>query len=111
MTLFNLYIEYLTIKSTNHDFSRQLIRLISNIQYSYTMGCPPVGGDNSQALCEPRITILYHLHQCRPCTSRNILHAKFGKRDIRHDIPCERSITSTVAQLVELRLDLESKGR
>ena len=68
MTLFNLYIIYLTIKSNNHDFSRQLIRLISNIQYSYTIGCPSVRGDNSQALAsglsyvqadKPRITILY----------------------------------------------------
>ena len=49
---------------------------------SYTMGCPPVRGDNPRALAsglsyvqvdKHGITILYHLHQCRPCTSRDIL--------------------------------------
>ena len=49
---------------------------------SYTMGCPPVRGDNPRALAsglsyvqvdKHAITILYHLHQCRPCTSRDIL--------------------------------------
>ena len=48
---------------------------------SYTMGCPPVRGDNPQALAsglsyvqvdKHGITILYHLHQCRPFTSRDI---------------------------------------
>ena len=44
----------------------------------YDMGCPPVRGDNPRALAsglsyvqadKHGITILYHLHQCRPCTS------------------------------------------
>ena len=48
---------------------------------SYTMGCPPVRGDNPRALVsglsyvqvdKHGITILYHLHQCRPCTLRDI---------------------------------------
>ena len=48
--------------------------IISN---SYTMVCPPVRGDNSRALAsglsyvqgdKHGITILYHLHQCIPCT-------------------------------------------
>ena len=48
---------------------------------SYTMGCPPVRGDNPRALAsglsyvqvdKHGITILNHLHQCRPCTSRDI---------------------------------------
>ena len=52
--------------------------LLSN---SYTMGCPPVRGDNPRALASGLsyvqvdkygITILYHLHRCRPCTSRDI---------------------------------------
>ena len=52
-------------------------RYISN---SYTIGCPPVRGDNPRALASGLsyvqvdkhvITILYHLHQCRPCTSRD----------------------------------------
>ena len=46
---------------------------------SYTMGCPPVRGDNPRALAsrlsyvqmdEHGMPILYHLHQFRPCTSR-----------------------------------------
>ena len=45
---------------------------------SNTMGCPPVRGDNPRALAcglsyvqvdKHGITILYHLHQCRPYTS------------------------------------------
>ena len=45
---------------------------------SYSMGCPPVHGDNPRALAsglsyvqvdKHGIIILYHLHQCRPCTS------------------------------------------
>ena len=45
---------------------------------SYTMGCPTVRGDNPRALAsglsyaqvdKHGMTILYHLHQCRPCTS------------------------------------------
>ena len=49
-----------------------------SLSNSYTMGCPPVRGDNPRALAsglsyvqvdKHGITILYHLHQCRPCTS------------------------------------------
>ena len=45
------------------------------------MGCPPVRGDNPRALAsglsyvqvdKHGITILYHLHQCRPCKSRDL---------------------------------------
>ena len=45
---------------------------------SHTIGCPSVRGDNQRALAsglsyvqvdKHGITILYHLHQCRPCTS------------------------------------------
>ena len=45
------------------------------------MGCPPVRGDNPRALAsglsyvhvdKHGLTILYHQHQCRPCTSRDI---------------------------------------
>ena len=55
-----------------------LLLLLSN---SYNMGCPPVRGDNPRALASGLsyvqvdihgITILYHLHQCRPCTSSDI---------------------------------------
>ena len=46
------------------------------------MGCPPVGGDNPRALASGLsyaqvdilgITILYRLHQCTPCTSRDFV--------------------------------------
>ena len=52
------------------------------ISNSYTMGCPPVRGDNPRALAsglsyvqvdKHGITILYQLHQCRPCTSHDII--------------------------------------
>ena len=67
--------------SVNHydGFKRVSYTLLRN---SYTMGCPPVRGDNPRALASGLsyvqvdkcgITILYHLHQCRPCTSQNIL--------------------------------------
>ena len=47
----------------------------------YTMGCPPVRGDNPRAVAsglsyvqvdKHGITILYHHHQCRQCTPRDI---------------------------------------
>ena len=49
-------------------------------EHRYTMGCPPVRGDNPRALAsglsfvqvgKHDITILYHLHQCIPCTLRD----------------------------------------
>ena len=49
---------------------------------SYTLGCPPVRGDNPRALAsglsyaqddKHGINILYHLYECRPCTSRDML--------------------------------------
>ena len=48
---------------------------------SYTMACPLVGEDNPRALAsglsyiqvnKHGLTILYHLHQCIPYTSRDI---------------------------------------
>ena len=48
---------------------------------SYTMGCPPVRGDNPRALAsglsyvqmdKHGIAILNHPYHCRPCTSRDI---------------------------------------
>ena len=55
---------------------------------SYTMGCPPVRGDNPRALAsglsyvqvdKHGITNLYHLHQCR---YHDIFCAKVGKGGI-----------------------------
>ena len=51
-----LYHKYFKLPSQLH--------LLSN---SYTMGCPPYVQVDKYS-----ITILYHLHQCRPCTSRDI---------------------------------------
>ena len=54
---------------------------LSSLSISYTMGCPPVRGDNPRALAsglsyaqvdKHGITVLYHLHQCKPFTSRVI---------------------------------------
>ena len=52
-----------------------------SLSNSYTMGCLPVRGDNPRALASELsyvqvdkhgITILYHLHLCRPCKWRDI---------------------------------------
>ena len=63
-----------------HGTRRLLLSLVSVLHmlcYSYTMGCLPVRGDNPRALAsglsyvqvdKHGITILYHLHLCRPCT-------------------------------------------
>ena len=60
---------------------------LNKLCISYTMDCPPVFGDSPRALAgelsyvqvdKHGITIFYHPHQCRPCTSRDI-HAKVGK--------------------------------
>ena len=59
---------------------------------SYTIGCLSVRGDNPLALAsglssiqvdKHGITILYHLHQCGPCTSQDLLSAKVGKGGIK----------------------------
>ena len=56
----------------------------------YTTVCPAVRGDNPRALASGLsytqvnnhgMTVSYHLHQCRPCTSRGIW-CKNGKRGI-----------------------------
>ena len=55
-----------------------LVLALREFSNSYTMGCPPVRGDNPRALAsglsyvqvdKHGITILYHLHHCRPCTA------------------------------------------
>ena len=57
------------------------LRLLHMLCNSYTMDCPPVLGDNPLALASGLsyvqvdnhvITNLYHRHQCRHCTSRDI---------------------------------------
>ena len=60
---------------------------------SYTIGCPPVRGDNPRALAsglsyvqvdKHGITILYYLHQCR-LANHEIFRAKVGKGGINLD--------------------------
>ena len=72
-----MYGKWRNIRHHPHD-CRQTGVCLRN---SYTMGCPPVRADNPRALAsglsyvqvdQHGITILYHLHQCRPCTSRDI---------------------------------------
>ena len=54
-------------------WTRHLISVNFKVCNSYTMACPPVRGDNPQALAlglsyvqvdKHGITVLYHLHQC-----------------------------------------------
>ena len=75
-------IEYLGLASfTINSFRVHLACRGPELRNSYAMGCPPVRGDNPRALAsglsyvqvdKHGITNLYHLHQCRPCTSRDI---------------------------------------
>ena len=56
------------------DATVVLALLTSYTSNSYTMGCLPVRGALASGLSYVQvykhgITILYHLHQCRPCTS------------------------------------------
>ena len=80
--LYNLCIKQFGSRSgLTFLFASKLCAKIINRQQlsnSFTMGCPPVRGDNLQALAsglssvkvdKHGITILMHLHQCRPCTS------------------------------------------
>ena len=64
-----------------YDVYNNVAYIMTKLCNSYTMGCPPVRGDNPRALAsglshvqvdERGITILYHLHQCRPCSLINI---------------------------------------
>ena len=78
------------------------------------MGCPPVRGDNPRAIAsglshvqvdKHGITILYHQHQCRPCTSK-IFRAKVGKCGInfKHLHTCELcAIVSSNSHLTKAR--------
>ena len=59
----------------------EIVYILDHTSNSYTMGCPPVRGDNPRALAsglsyvqvdKHSITILYHLHPYRSCKSRDI---------------------------------------
>ena len=73
------YTTYISDDLAHYEIFRANVgkRGISNI---YSMGCPPVRGDNPRAFASGLsyvqvekhvMTILYHLHLCRPCTSRD----------------------------------------
>ena len=76
--------ENLTGGTVSKTFQHQLSTgklLLTQISNSYTMDCQPARGDNPRALASGLsyvqvdkhcITISYHLHQYRPCTSRDI---------------------------------------
>ena len=60
------------------------LKTTTRLSISYTMGCPPVRGDNPRALAsglsyvqvdKHGITILYHLHQCTDLAHHEIFHA------------------------------------
>ena len=62
-------------------YRSQMVNFKKNHNFSMFLGCPPVRGDTPRALAsglsyvqvdKHGITILYHLHQCRPCTSSDI---------------------------------------
>ena len=72
--------KYIAFPDTIFNLKAMLKRKLG-LHNSYTMGCLPVRGDNPGALAsglsyvqvdKHGITISYHLHQCRPCTSRDI---------------------------------------
>ena len=55
-----------------------------SVHVSYTMACSPARGFSYVHVNNHGITTLYHLHQCRPCTSLDIFLSKVGNggRDI-----------------------------
>ena len=84
--LHNRVTSWRTASSEKYNDIRTLYHVLSA-----SMGCPPVRGDNPRALASGLsyvqvdkhcITILYHLYQCKPCTSRDISFL-VGKGDIK----------------------------
>ena len=62
-------------------YRSQMVNFKENHNFSMFLGCPPVREDNPRALAsglsyvqvdKHGITIVYHLHQCTPCTSSDI---------------------------------------
>ena len=71
----------ITSALTAHIHIEGMQMKVHALSNSYTMDCPPVHGNNPQALASGLsyvhvdkygITILYHMHRCRPCTSQDI---------------------------------------
>ena len=50
-------------------------KLCGSSNYSYSMGCTPVRGLSYLQVDKHGITILYHLHQCKPCKINKIFRA------------------------------------
>ena len=83
MLYHTLFLSKIGLKAQNLSSAAVVIGAlrVNRPSNSYTMGCPPVRRDNPRALAsglsyvqvnKHGITILYHLHQCRLCTSRDI---------------------------------------
>ena len=66
------HLEFLSLKRGQTGLSESTLVKMPHV------GCPPVRGDNQLALAfyvkvdKHGITILYHLHQCKRCTSQDI---------------------------------------
>ena len=74
-----------------HDANTIHVGYDPKLSNSYTMGCPPVRGDNPRALAsglsyvqagKHGITILYHLHRV-DLAHQVMFHAKVGKCGIK----------------------------
>ena len=72
---------HFSIKSNKEVVTFLGVPGVTFVSNSYNMGCPPVRRDNPRALAsglfyvqvdKHGITILYHLNQCRSCTSRDL---------------------------------------
>ena len=82
MQLLSLSVQFVTNKRfSKHVQTWSALKSTWSNLSNTMMGCPPVRGDNPRALAsglsyvqvdKHGITILYHLHQCRPCTSSDI---------------------------------------
>ena len=81
MHLHSVHCEIFDVKHLDINEMCIVIYLNKCLRNSYTMGCTPVRGDNPRALAsglsyvqvdKHGVTILYHLHQCRPRTSSDI---------------------------------------
>ena len=76
--VFLFYTSYVSVDLAHHEIFHAKVG--NGISIKYTSGCPPVCGDSPRVLAsvlcyvhvdKHGISILYHLHQCRSCTSRD----------------------------------------
>ena len=103
------------IKSFKTPFPHIPEGVTTTLCNSYTVGCPPGRGDNPRALASGLFYVhvdkhgisilgLYHLHQCRPCTSQDIF-AKVGKSGINaHSPPCRKDSSLSEISLIMFKI-------